>query len=440
MERDERGVRSLGNVVVGAETQRLARAPACELGRYPREHRHVGSAKTVDRLLAIADDQEARGYEVACAGECSRRAALRAIGRLAQQVDEIALHAARVLELVDEKHVEHPARHRRDVPIIAQRVACRAQQIAEAESRRAAPFGRAAFGDLGQKRTHGESARRELRRRGHESGEAPRAGSIRLAPHRLAEGQEFGFGCERACGAATLEERRERGGERAFQRAGRKFIRASLEPTVHRFARGERRLAHGPAGLGDESIAHVGQPFHRSRGGLREIRAREAIDAHPLFVGAIEQLRDPPPRHREPSRSVEQVERRSVAARERVGERRFGRGIDRDPGRVFVEHAVRRCESEIERGGADDSPGKTVQRVDEGVRKIVERARRPLAHDRRGDVRRSGPLCAALEDGQVGLHVRFEGAARDGVEQALDALLDLGGCRARERRGGDSRG
>ncbi len=93
---------------------------------------------------------------------------------LAQEVHEIALHRARVLELVDEQHVDRAADRRADRRIVPQAVAGGAQEIAEPEAALGAADRREPLADLlqqlddprlaaGQRRGLAEEAEQLLR-------------------------------------------------------------------------------------------------------------------------------------------------------------------------------------------------------------------------------------------------------------------------------------
>ena len=67
------------------------------------KHRNVGASKAVDRLLAIAHDDQAVRRDVARARQRARFSRAGAFGALAQQEQELTLHAARVLKFVDQE-------------------------------------------------------------------------------------------------------------------------------------------------------------------------------------------------------------------------------------------------------------------------------------------------------------------------------------------------
>ena len=82
------------------------------------EHGHVGVAEPVDRLELVADEEHVRVGAVA-----------------AEQVDDVALQAVRVLELVDHDLAEAQLLRLADVGVVAQQVADEQLQVLEVEHR-----------------------------------------------------------------------------------------------------------------------------------------------------------------------------------------------------------------------------------------------------------------------------------------------------------------
>src|SRR5689334_14600537 len=88
---DQASVGSLGRLEVGAEAERLPGARPGQLGAYTPEDGDVGAAKTIDRLLPIADDEKAARLEVGSSGKGAAGPRARARRLLSQQINEVAL-------------------------------------------------------------------------------------------------------------------------------------------------------------------------------------------------------------------------------------------------------------------------------------------------------------------------------------------------------------
>src|SRR6185295_1053179 len=69
---DQASVGSLGRLEVGAEAERLPGALPGQLGANTPEDGDVGAAKTINRLLAIADDEKTARLEVGSSGKSAR--------------------------------------------------------------------------------------------------------------------------------------------------------------------------------------------------------------------------------------------------------------------------------------------------------------------------------------------------------------------------------
>ena len=90
----------------------------------------VGPAKTVDGLLSVTDDEQAT---IADAGKRRNAARLARLGPRPQQLNEVALHARRILELIDEQCVDSAADLIGDVGTIPEQLASRAKNFAESD-------------------------------------------------------------------------------------------------------------------------------------------------------------------------------------------------------------------------------------------------------------------------------------------------------------------
>ena len=110
------------------DAERLASGGAGEADGELGEHADIGAAKPVDRLLSVADDQQAAVSDGAERRNASR---LPGAGTRPEQLEQIALYARRILELVDEQGVDPGADLIGDIRAIAQELARRAKNLAE---------------------------------------------------------------------------------------------------------------------------------------------------------------------------------------------------------------------------------------------------------------------------------------------------------------------
>ena len=115
----------------GRDPERLAGGRAGEADRELGEDADVGAAEAVDRLLAIADDEETARAHRGEAGHDARRRPR--VGPRPKKLEEIALDPRRVLELVDEERLDPTRDLGGHVGPVAQELARGAEDLAEAE-------------------------------------------------------------------------------------------------------------------------------------------------------------------------------------------------------------------------------------------------------------------------------------------------------------------
>ncbi|HTJ85317.1 MAG TPA: hypothetical protein VL400_26550, partial [Polyangiaceae bacterium] len=139
-------------------------------------------------------------------------------GGLAQELDEIALDQARVLELVDEQRAHAASKLSEGGGVIAQRVAREPQDVAEAEDPAPRALGLEPRRDLIDEREDRLLARLEDLGLGERRAEGARPIGVALGRDALAKGEERPFVGVELGGLARAEEAFERG----LRRLGRR--------------------------------------------------------------------------------------------------------------------------------------------------------------------------------------------------------------------------
>jgi hypothetical protein len=361
---------------------------------------------------------------------------------LAEEVDEVALDAARVLELIDEERIDLPPGDAGDLGPIAEAGLRDAEQVAEAQS-------------PGPPAGGGEARPRELEQ-GHElyfargqlgalaqvRGEAERPIRVRGAREALSKGVELLVG--RGLSAPRHVEGEELEGEGGGRIREGLAGGAALEAVFEGLGERDERAAPGlgaPARDGVELAPQVG-------GLIGVIGAGEVLWRDALFVEAVEEARDLA------------VGRRDAAARddERAGGlgsgaafgEGFGEGlVDGEDaeglGLVFVEHARARGDPQIQGVALHDFPSGAVERVDprggpfgEGFARVLSNIGglgEGLSFHRQGRPEPGAKAGEASSDlareGELDLGDAVPRG--EGAEGALDAPRDLKGRCARER-------
>src|SRR5690606_2661053 len=102
-----------------------------ELRAHLTEDRHVDPTEAVDGLLSVAHHEQPMFFEVVRSSDLTLAAP--AVASLAREIDDVALYAARVLELIDEQDVERLSDLGRGGPAVEQATTREAEHVAETE-------------------------------------------------------------------------------------------------------------------------------------------------------------------------------------------------------------------------------------------------------------------------------------------------------------------
>ncbi len=362
-----------------------------------------------------------------------RPASIGRVVALPEQVHDVALHPARVLELVDEEGVDLLAHGARDLRSIAERVARGAEQIPEAERAHPALAGREAGPRVLEQGEEPRLPLAEPGRRPQERREGRRALPLRLPGERADEvvelvvrreppaagghppGQQIGEGGRRVVGEQDA-------GRRARER-GRQRRRRVPEDRAPQRREAPRERQH-PLGLRPRVGQVVGQ--------------RELPQRHPLLVEPIEQpLHLLPGRPHAPRRHDERPRRlRPIAAlHQRRAERLVDRQIRERLRLLLVEDPGAGREAERERVPLHDPPRHPVERVDARRGPALQRVGRALPH--LAGVEPLPQRLRARRERRAEQRLRLPVPRGELAQRPLHAGRDLRRRRARERRRDD---
>ena len=397
------------------QAERVRGSVAAELRADAGEDGDVGAAEPVDGLLAVADEEQAVALQVRGRRHVARAARPARVVALAQQVHEIALHGARVLELVDEEDVHVGAHHLGEIGPIAQPVARRAQDVPEAERPcPSTPRARGAARVLEQV-DDPSLAGLELRRVPEERGDALRVRAKRAVAEALSELVELLVHGLLLPPHRRREQLDERAHCRLRQHRPRRPPRArrnAVATPEHPVATPEHPVATAQRAVGGERGAarqHVEEGARRALEALHAVHgdaARDALDPreevaragdvireneraglHALLVEPIEETRELHPERTDPARRGEERARRRgrlAVRRERAAQHLVDRERPEVGSLVLVEDPHPRREPEREPVPIHDAAREAMQRVDAGGRPPRERVRGALLQGRDG--------------------------------------------------------